>query len=153
MIQRIQTVYLLLSALCMYLTFVFDYATLDLVTEKLQFNNSGIIFQEKNLISIPFSIVAALIGTLSLGTIFLFRKRQLQLRLGRLSYILHLFVIVAIFFAADNAVKALPAPEAVRVSYDVGFYLPVAALAFLFLANRSIKKDEELVRSLDRLRG
>ena len=40
----------------------------------------------------------------------------------------------------------------VEVSYHVGCYLPVLAIAFLILANRAIKKDEKLVRSLDRIR-
>ena len=38
------------------------------------------------------------------------------------------------------------------IQYNIGTFLPVAALPFVFLANRGIKKDEELVKSLDRLR-
>jgi hypothetical protein len=40
-----------------------------------------------------------------------------------------------------------------RIDYGLGMYLPVIALAFTFLANRGIKKDEDLVKSVDRLRS
>ena len=42
--------------------------------------------------------------------------------------------------------------EGLTTLYSYGFYFPVAALAFQFLANRGIKKDEALVRSVERLR-
>ena len=38
------------------------------------------------------------------------------------------------------------------ISYSYGMYLLVASLPILFLANRSIKKDEDLIKSIDRLR-
>jgi hypothetical protein len=36
--------------------------------------------------------------------------------------------------------------------FEIGAYIPIINLLFLFLANRSILKDEKLVRSVDRLR-
>jgi hypothetical protein len=39
-----------------------------------------------------------------------------------------------------------------NVTYNLGMYLLVASLPILFLANRSIKKDEDLIKSIDRLR-
>jgi len=64
---------------------------------------------------------------------------------------MNLSFIVYLFFAVDMVHEKLYDDE-VAILYHVGFYLPVVALAFLFLAIRGIKKDEALVKSLDRIR-
>lgn len=151
MLQRIQTIYLLLAIIADALMFILPYARIT-VTESIEFSTSGLIFEEKNLSTIPFALVSGVLVAFTLIALLLYKNRVLQLRLGRLNYILHLFTIVAIFFSVDQMLTKIPNGEVALVEYGIGFYLPVAALAFLFLANRSIKKDEELVRSLDRLR-
>jgi hypothetical protein len=42
--------------------------------------------------------------------------------------------------------------ENLKAVYWIGFYMPVAAIAFQFMANRGIKRDEALVKSVQRLR-
>ena len=42
--------------------------------------------------------------------------------------------------------------EVLNQVYHVGFYLLISSIPFLFLANRGVKKDDDLVKSLDRLR-
>jgi hypothetical protein len=87
---------------------------------------------------------------LLLAIVTMFKNRKLQLILGRLSYLLILGYFVLLYWWTDQIAGILvPGSEA---AYGAGIYFPVAALAFVFLANRAIKKDEDLVKSLDRLR-
>ena len=151
MLQRIQTVYLLLAIICDALMFAFPFAKITIVEEFI-FSTSGLLSGGKDISPMPFTLIAASLIGFTTISLLLYKNRGLQLRLGRLNYILHLFAIVAIFFSVDSIVADLPNGNVAKIVYGIGFYMPVASLAFLFLANRSIKKDEELVRSLDRLR-
>jgi hypothetical protein len=62
--------------------------------------------------------------------------------------LLSLILLGLIFFATDS----LSSITDVKVHYLFGIYLPVIEIVFLYLAIRFIKRDEELVRSADRLR-
>ena len=152
MLQRIQTIYLLLAIGCIFSMYAFDFAMIDVVKEQYMFNTDGIIVAEKNIVSFPYGIVIPLLGVFTLGTMLLYKNRPLQLKLGRLNYILHLFLIVMMFYSIENAETEINMPDVAIVKYGIGFYLPIAALPFLFLANRAIKRDEEIVKAIDRLR-
>ena len=97
----------------------------------------------------PYYIVIGLSVALSLFAITQFKKRKRQLNLGKINYLLLLTTIVMLFLDSDNIGQKLAIE---KIQYGFGMYLPVVALAFTFLANRSIKKDEDLVRSVERLR-
>jgi glucan phosphoethanolaminetransferase (alkaline phosphatase superfamily) len=99
-----------------------------------------------NIIYVVFNVVVAL---LSLIIIFLYKNRNLQLRLSGLNMLLICIFIAVIFYFADYA-KAASAGSIVH--YGIGCYVPLIQLIFTFLAMRAIKKDEQLVRSADRLR-
>jgi len=64
-------------------------------------------------------------------------------------------IILSVYFSVKNMTNLGPLNEVenLKAVYWIGFYLPVAAIAFQFLAMRGIKKDEALVKSVDRLRG
>ena len=86
--------------------------------------------------------------TLSLLSIFLFKKRQNQFVLGRLNIILNLILLGLFVYRSLNL-----SGETVSVSEKgIGMFLPIVAIVFLVLANKAIKKDEDLVKSVDRLR-
>ncbi|MFZ5551786.1 MAG: DUF4293 domain-containing protein [Bacteroidota bacterium] len=152
MLQRIQTIYFLLATACVLCMYAFDFALIDVVKEQYIFNSSGITVNEKNVTNLPYQVVIALLAVYTTGVMLLYKKRPLQLKLGRLNYLLHLFLIVMMFFGVDDAAEATGLKDAAVIKYGIGFYLPIAALPFLFLANRAIKRDEEIVKSLDRLR-
>jgi hypothetical protein len=85
------------------------------------------------------------------AAVFFFKKRPLQYRLTRLAFLSNLAYVVFLFFAIDAIAETLFDAE-IRILHHAGFYLPVAALPLCFLAVRGIKKDEALVKSLDRIR-
>jgi hypothetical protein len=72
-----------------------------------------------------------------------------QLRLVRLTILFNLVLIGLMFFYYAEELKVKTAVEA---DYDLGVFLPLIALVFLFLAMRGIKHDIKLLRSADRLR-
>jgi hypothetical protein len=143
MIQRIQSIYLLLSSIISGgLIFVFDLwenvkkevFALDL------FSREAIILK-----LIPFLFLLSAI--VSLVTIFLFNNRKLQFVIGRLIILINLFLLGVLVYVS------LTLPGEISISEKgIGMFLPIVAVLLVVLANKAIKKDEDLVKSADRLR-
>ena len=154
MIQRIQTIYLVLVIICLGLTFLFPFATYTLSSveeSNFIFNVFGLDIEGNNKIKFPYYVSIALSIGLSLFTISRFKNRVLQMKLGRFNYLTILLTIVLSFINIRTIEDLFPAGN-VTVAFGVGLFMPVAALVFLFLANRSIKNDEKLIKSIDRIR-
>ncbi|PKA82239.1 uncharacterized protein DUF4293 [Ulvibacter sp. MAR_2010_11] len=136
MLQRIQTVYLILSILLMgglYLWF----PTLR--------DASGVA------VLLPSDPLAFLLIFGAMGLIIIsilsYKKRQLQFVLNRLSIIL-IFVLLGVFVYKSLNVSG----ETLVSEKGIGVLFPVISIVFLVLANKAIKRDEDLVKSVDRLR-
>jgi protein-S-isoprenylcysteine O-methyltransferase Ste14 len=86
---------------------------------------------------------------LAFVNIFLFKKRKTQIKVGYLLVILSILIPVVAYLYFTNQATTL---EDSTIEDGPGIYLPIAALVFALLANRFIRKDEKLVRSIDRLR-
>lgn len=85
--------------------------------------------------------------TLSLLSILSHAKRQQQFVMGRLNMILNLILLGLFVYRTLNA-----SGETAISEKGVGMFLPIFSIVFLVLANKAIKKDEDLVKSVDRLR-
>jgi len=136
MLQRIQTVFLLLAlGASAGLIFVFHlWVTQDNVT----------VFAQDKLLYLGLFLGS---GLLSLISIFMFKKRKSQFMLGRLNIILN-FILLGLF-----VYQSLNLSGETKVSEKgIGMLLPIFSIVFLALANKAIKKDEDLVKSVDRLR-
>ncbi len=136
MLQRIQTVYLLLSAIVSAgLIFVFHLWT---TKENIK------LFAIDELLYFGLFLGSALLSVVS---IFLFKTRKSQFVLGRLNIILN-FILLGLF-----VYQSLNLSGETNVSEKgIGMLLPIFSIVFLALANKAIKKDEDLVKSVDRLR-
>lgn len=154
MLQRIQTVFILLAGVCLMLLFMdqMNLATIEGDTSQLQsaqesMLSDGVFDISDHLILIGFVLVGSL---LLLIAIFLFKNRNLQAKLVRFTIVLSiLFILLAVFlFYKDFQLMA----AGTEVTIGYGILLPVGTLLFAFLANRYINKDEKLVRGSDRLR-
>ena len=137
MIQRIQTVYLLIALVLLgVLPFVFPLWTMS----------NGKVFRFMN--DSFYTLIFGLSTALTLISIMYFKKRQHQFVLNRLTILLNLILLGLFVYRSLNL-----SGEAVQVSEKgIGMFLPIVAIVFLALANRAIKKDEDLVKSADRLR-
>ncbi len=84
---------------------------------------------------------------IALISIFLFKNRKLQFVLGRVNILLN-FVLVGVFvYGSLN----LPG-ETSFSEKGIEMLLPIISIVFLVMANKAIKKDEDLVKSVDRFR-
>lgn len=136
MLQRIQTIYLFLAALVSGgLIFFFE----------LWENAAGEpVYVEELPLVLGLFLGSAL---LSLVTIFLFKNRKLQFVLGRINIILNLILLGLFVYWSLNV-----SGESNISEKGIGMLIPIISIVFLVLANKAIKKDEDLVKSVDRLR-
>ena len=97
----------------------------------------------------PFSILLSLLALALVIAIFMYKNRPRQMRFVRGSYLLML-AIIAFMFITDNSVGAYL--EGAERTFGLSFVMPLVALVLTVMAERGIRADEKLVRSMDRLR-
>jgi hypothetical protein len=138
MIQRIQTVYLILTFLVTgVLLFFMPLWTLN--------TGKPFYFMQDQF----YTILLGLSTMLTIVSIISYKKRQNQFVMNRLNIILNLILLGLFVYRSLN----LSGETANAVSEKgIGMFLPIVAIVLLVLANKAIKKDEDLVKSVDRLR-
>jgi small-conductance mechanosensitive channel len=94
-----------------------------------------------------YVILYGLSTALTVWSIVSYNKRQNQFVIGRLNIILNLILLGLFVYRSLN----LSGDKCVSEK-GIGMFLPIAAIVLLVLANKAIKKDEDLVKSVDRLR-
>ena len=103
-------------------------------------------------LAIPLVGLNALLIALLIACVVLFRNRQRQLRLIRLAFLFSLGILVAVVFTHNSVASAMGSAASVTSTLKFGAYIPFVLPVLIWLAERGIKKDEELVKSADRLR-
>lgn len=136
MIQRVQTVYLFITVLLMAALYVW-FPTMV--------GTDGNLVIDRNEPLVLGCILLSIV--LSLISIFSFKKRQTQFVLNRLTILLN-FVLLGVFVYRSLTLSG----ETLVSEKGIGFFIPIISIVFLVLANKAIKRDEELVKSVDRLR-
>jgi len=144
MIQRIQTVYLLLAVILSGgLVFLVSLWTLE--------NNETVkildtLLNERFLIkSIGISFFVS--SLLSVYSVFCFKNRKRQFVLGRLNILINFYLLGLLLMQSLNLSGETSVSEK-----GIGIFIPLVVIVFLVMANKAIKKDEALVKSVDRLR-
>lgn len=135
MIQRIQSIYLLLAALSVLLVswffplFNVNDSGVQLIDEPVFFG--GFVFS----------------GIISLFSIFRYKNRQQQVVSGRINIIINFitFGFMLYYVYAGGG-------EETNIQLGISAFLPVLAVIFIAMANRAIMRDEALVRAADRFR-
>lgn len=99
-------------------------------------------------------ILLVLAAVLPLVTIFLFRRRLLQIRLCAVEMVLLIGALVmeAVYYFRLKALFADLATTTAHASLKLPMIFPLLALFFVFLASRAVFRDEMLVRAADRIR-
>ena len=137
MIQRIQSIWLLLAAICVFLTLKF----------------STYVGTNKNLIpssflngiaTLPLIFVTLATGILALVTIFLYKNRKQQWWFTFLAGILE----IGLLFLYYNEIKTYVGKGA----FSITALLHILVIVFLVLAARGINNDEKLIKDSNRLR-
>ena len=150
MLQRIQTIYLLLAAACMVLASVLPLATFTFNGQPVTFEAMGFYLNGELIFNTwGLSTLGVISAILSLIVVFLYKKRILQIRLTVMNIILmvgfYLFFLFLIFMRNPEA-------DTTFEKVGIGLIMPAIAIILSYLAIRKIGEDEVLVRSLDRLR-
>ncbi|MEE4001019.1 DUF4293 domain-containing protein [Tenacibaculum sp. FZY0031] len=144
MVQRIQSIYLLVAGIISggltFLVSLWSNSQTDIIYVVDLFSGNSIL--EKSIPVLFF--ISALVA---LVTIFLFKNRQLQFVLNRLNILINLFLLGLLIYLSQTL-----SGEASVSEKGIGMFFPIIVILLLVLANRAIKKDEDLVKSVDRLR-
>ncbi len=143
MLQRKQSLLILVVILSLLATFLLFPLEDTLVFEEVNNAYGGTV--DFALKSAPIAFFVSLgLGTLEL---LLFSKRRLQLVLGRCQIGINLYFVALVVFMSINVSGGVLTPEK-------GIWIIVLVLnsILLAIANRLIRKDENLVKSIDRIR-
>ncbi|HFS67366.1 MAG TPA: DUF4293 family protein [Flavobacteriia bacterium] len=143
MLQRIQTVFLFLAMLVSAgLIFIFPlwFSGNAVITAMDTISNSNIFIK-------PIGVLFIISAILSFTAIFQYNNRKFQMTLVRLDILINFLLLGLIVYQVQNL-----SGEALVSEKGIGSFLPIVVIFLLVFANRYIKKDEDLVKSVDRLR-
>ena len=152
MIQRIQTIYLAIVFILAMLMFFFP--IVSIISESSAYfvlKYRSVINPDNGMVhghNFPLAAILALNMLLALVALFLYKKRTLQLRITVFNMVLLVGSLGLIWFYASQASRALNGE--IVISFPILF--PVIELIVSFLAFKGIQKDDNLVRSVDRIR-
>jgi hypothetical protein len=117
-------------------------------------------FEKPAPVELPVYLIFMSLALLTAASIMLYKNRRRQLLFCRLNFILHLLVVISFYIFYYLGQEALAqamterAGETVEIAFsmEVGFYLLIPTVPFLYLAIRGIKNDAKLLKSIDRIR-
>lgn len=179
MIQRIQSFYLVLAAVCVALLFMFPIATYtnhdavlgleinselnlipkDYVYSQVEMGDAvptfvGQIGHKPS--TWPLVAIAGAMGIIALVSIFMYKNRPRQMKVVACGFLLNVVFVFLVFFLYVDKFTTNIGVEIgnidIQPKYSVGTWAPIVSVLFFFLAQRAIKKDELKVRAADRLR-
>jgi hypothetical protein len=156
MIQRKQTIFLILAFFSFIPLFIFPFASFQLGTTITCYisilgiqNLDG--FTKFNGMFIIMQILATLFMSLIAVVIFLYKKRPLQIRLCAFAFLLNASLIAVMLFTVSKVTKAMFL-DAIPANYLFPTYIPIVTVLLVMMAQRAIRKDEAMVKSQNRLR-
>ena len=132
MIQRVQTVFLVL------ILFLFGVAQACLAIPKV------LKYSIMTCVSDDFILYLSFSALLVLTAIFFYKKRKIQLLLNRIQIFVHLLVSIILLISFKFWVGFS--------TEDLWLLVPSSSVLLLLLANKGIKKDENLISALERIR-
>ncbi|MEN9918412.1 MAG: hypothetical protein RL662_848 [Bacteroidota bacterium] len=152
MIQRIQTIFLLTTAILMAVALFTPLADLVAVGTDINYVFYSCGLGSTVVVSYPtwgVLVLAALAALLPFSSIFFYKNRKLQLKVGMITSLM----IVGVYLTAYVYIYSISTnQDLVFQTVRYGAILPLIAFVFNILAMLGIKKDEKLIQSLNRIR-
>ncbi|MDR1973942.1 MAG: DUF4293 domain-containing protein [Bacteroidales bacterium] len=160
MIQRIQSLFLLIAVGFLSLLYFFPLATIQLRFGNIPVEINGFVqgaelsdFSATKIWFAAFTIVLSAVILLLAGVVLSYKNRRRQLRLCTIAFFLNTAFILLLFLGLEQVTSLVdPSTKDIPISYQWVFYMPLASLILINMAMRRIRKDEALVRESDRLR-
>ena len=140
MIQRLQSIWLLLAAAAAFCSLQFAFYSGNMIIENQ--SKRVELTAQSNLLLL---ILTAGVGIASLIAIFLYKNRKMQLRIVLITLLVSILNLVLFFMQTK---KFAPGEGSYSLTAVFAIFIPI----LLFFAVRGIRRDEKLVKSLDRLR-
>lgn len=136
MIQRIQTLYIIIAILFIISTFIWFPTVID---------EAGIVILDSG--DLMVTGLLALAGLAAIFALISYKNRIRQILLNRGSILLQIILL------GVSAYRLLTLSGEMQISEkDIGVIFPIISIVFLWMANKAIKRDDDLVKSVDRLR-
>jgi hypothetical protein len=159
MIQRIQTVFLFLVAVAMLLVVTFPLwqqvnpsqtalASLDAWSFSVKVIDTEEQLQQKSTFYI--GLIALSVAGLAIFSLLQFKNRSKQMLLNMINSLLMAIMLGLVVYTTYSFNKEFN-PQA-NGAFVLGFWAIIGGMVMNLLANRFIRKDEMLVRSVDRIR-
>lgn len=155
MIQRIQSVWLFLATTAIFALFLFPYVQVlnadgtgkAIKVTGVYENINGQVVQTEPFLAL--TIATVILGLLPFAIIFFYKERKKQITW---SYITILLILAFSFWTAQTAKSVAAGIDLELQNYGLGVALLPIAILFIILALKGIRKDENLIRSANRLR-
>lgn len=156
MIQRKQSLFLLLTGIVIIIS-IFN-SFIDFISEKgiisvyafsIHDNNSGLLDEQVSILTLGATLI--IIALINISAIFLYTKRPLQIRIIRYALLLKI-AILAILGYYTYLLSSTTDYISFSISPQIGSVLLVISILLDWLSISAIKKDENLIRSIDRIR-
>lgn len=141
MIQRVQSIWLFLAAVT-----AFVYTQVPLFSATLPDGTERQYLVNENLLLFALAVAT---GLIALAAIFLFKNRPLQMRLCFFGLLSSVVLIALEVYNLDRFKESL---QVELGTYAWGSLFPILLVLFFILAWRGVRKDQRLIKSLDRLR-
>jgi hypothetical protein len=154
MLQRIQSIYLLLAGLSIFALFLFPLVHNVSVDGKLLTIMVTGVFQEVNgqlahtQFFVALTAATVVVGLIPLIVIFLYKNRKRQIALCYSA----ILVIIGYSFWMVQTVKSVGTIEIDTHNWGIGLLLSSISIVLIIAAFKAIQRDEKLVKSADRLR-
>jgi len=155
MIQRIQTIYLVLAVLLLAMPMMLRIALFSVAVPEgaYQLFPAQMLFNGEEVMQTIAVLASITIAVLLLVyAIMQYKNRSFQVNLIKVAILSQLVFMVMVFFYLDRVKALIGAAIEPAITYSPLLSAPVVAIFLSMLAIRSIKKDDALVRSADRLR-
>ena len=154
MIQRIQSLYLLIAAALMAVMLFVPLAVFYAGQEQIVMSAFALRDGEGAVVlsAVYLGVLLAAVALLPLVTILLFRRRMTQIRLCIVEIVLLVGSLVMMGVYGYLAMQTVESLTLAASNFRFVVVFPLVAIIFVVLAARAIFKDELLVRSLDRIR-
>ena len=154
MIQRIQSLYLLIAAALMAVMLFVPLAVFYAGQEQIVMSAFALRDGEGAVVlsAVYLGVLLAAVALLPLVTILLFRRRMTQIRLCIVEIVLLVGSLVMMGLYGYLAMQTVESLTLAASNFRFVVVFPLVAIIFVVLAARAIFKDELLVRSLDRIR-
>lgn len=157
MIQRIQSIFLLLSIVAMVVMLFSPLWTKENLQtgDAVVLTTTALIYTQKaTVLSQQTTIYIAVLAFTSIAfaflSIFSYKNRMRQVMYNMLNILVLIGALACLIYFSTKGEDLLANP--VKGNFGLGYFMPAFAVLMNSLANRFIRKDEKLVKSVDRLR-